>query len=55
MSKLDDSKTYTKLVDFQESVKYWRKGIAMHHSGLIIFKKLLKSYIVKFNKDIIRY
>ena len=43
MSKLDDSKTYTKLVDFQESVKYWRKGIAMHHSGLIpIFKEIIE-------------
>ena len=43
MSKLDDSSTYTKLVDFQESVKYWRKGIAMHHSGLIpIFKEIIE-------------
>ena len=43
MSKLDDSKTYTQLVDFQESVKYWRKGIAMHHSGLIpVFKEIIE-------------
>lgn len=52
ISKLDNWKEYTKLVEFQNIVKLLKKGIAVHHSGVTpIFREMIE---LLYNDGLIR-